>query len=174
MQYIKNLIVNGLPLGLFIYGVTAGIPWLVTTTVVVYWAMIVLSIVVMPRIDFGNMLAGDKSLNQFSSVTSLVSKAFDNVYLNFNVIQDLIVAAVFSYFGFQILAIFYALHIFGYSMMYWNVKSFIVNNFTSEAWGKVANNLEDALDAGETKFNFYKLAGKADPVEQAESLKDIR
>ncbi len=174
MQYIKNLIVNGLPLGLFIYGVIAGIPWLVTSTVVLYWIMIVLSIVVMPRINFGDMFAGDKSMNQFSSVTSLVAKAFDNVYLNLNVIQDLIIAAVFSYFGFQILAIFYALHIFGYSIMYWNVKAFIMNTFSSDGWANVADNLQTALDAGETKFNFYKLAGKADPVEQAEILKDIK
>ncbi len=174
MQYIKNLIVNGVPLGLFIYGVIVGIPWLVTTTVVLYWIMIVLSIAVMPRMEFRTIFAGDKGLREFASITSMVSKAFDNVYLNFNVIQDLIIAAIFSYFGFQILAIFYALHIFGYSMMYWNVKSFILNTFSSDGWSKVADNLQSALDADETKFNFYKLAGQVDPIEQEELLKDIK
>ncbi len=174
MNYTKNLLVNGIPLGIFIYGAVTGTAWALTTSIVLYWILIVLSIALIPVLPIDNIMQGDKKLGAFSGTTTMISKAFNNFYIYFNIIQDIAIAFIFSYFGYPIMAIFYALHIFGYVIMYWNIKQYILTNFTPDSWEAVAQNLKKALEAGETEFNFFKLAGQEDPQEVRDRLKDIK
>ncbi len=167
MKYVNNIVMNGIPLGLFLYGIMAGVSWALTAAVILYWLTIAVSaaaVKIKPSVFF----EGKLTLVSFRASIKLVEKALDKWYVNFNIIQDIAVAFVFSYFGFTFLAIFYTLHIFGYVILYWNVKEYIISNFPAEAWGRAAPALEKALERGETEFSFYELMGKRDPSLQAD------
>jgi len=163
MLYVKNLVINGIPFGLFLYGFLMNMQWMLTIALVIYWITIVLTLPasILPA---SILIDGKKDLDHVATITTWVSKAFNKSYINFNIIQDLAVAMVFSYFGFHILAIFYALHIFGYTILFWNIEEYIVSNFSAESWGSAAKNLRMAIDAGETQFSFWELNGQPDPT----------
>ncbi len=168
MRYIKNLIANGIPFGLFIFGLLSPAPWALTTALVLYWGVIVFS-GILTLIPMSLFFEKKMNIAQLQNTVDLVSKAFSRPYNYFNIIQDLLVVGVFAYFGFNILAIFYVLHIFGYQIVYHNIKTYILNTFSTDAWEQVTVRLTTALDNGETEFSFFELLGKEHPQDGSEN-----
>ncbi len=130
-----------------------------------YWAMIVVS-GLMPFIPSKIFFEKRMNLNGLQNTIDLTAKAFSAPYNYFNIAQDILIAFVFSYFGYHIMAIFYVLHIFGYTIMFHNIKTYILNTFTVEAWDNVPSKLTSSLERGETEFSIFELLGYEHPKDE--------
>ena len=165
MKYLKNIITNGIPLGLFIYGALTGTTWALITGVVIYWSVVVFGgfIVLVPiRLFFEQKF----SYGHLRGTLYMIAKAFNKSWTYFNVIQDFIVVFIMSYFGFNILAIAYVFHIFGYLVFLHNIRTYILDRFNPEEWGTIPDRLQVALNAGQTEFSMFELMGYKHPGDE--------
>ncbi len=156
---------NIIPFGLFLYGLLMGIPWILTTALVIFWIIIALSMM-LPYIPPAIFFEKKMGLDALNNTVAMISKAFSKPYTFFNIIQDVLVAFTFAYFGYNVLAIFFILHIFGYLIMYHHIKLYIMEKFEVEAWEVIAENLVRAIDRGETEFSIFELMGLKHPGEE--------
>ncbi len=167
MRYLTNIIQNLIPLLLFLYGVLQLGPaagTVLTVSLVLYGLLLIVSLL-LPFIPAEIFFIERMSFKKLSGTINMVSKIFDKNYATFNFIEDIIIVGIFAYFGFNLLAAAYAIHILTYAMLFHNVKIFILEEFSAESWSKVPKRLKEALDRGDTLFSFYELMDLKHPLE---------
>ncbi len=165
MNYFKNLLVNSIPLGLFLYGVLQLGPYTAVAlniSLFIYITIIILSLL-LPFMPPALLFANRMPLKSMSNTVKMTAKAFSTHYQMFTVIIDIVATAVLAYFGYNVLAIFYVLHIFGYLIMFHHVKLYVLDVFTPEMFTNVSVNLKEAIKRGDTEFSFFELMGSKHP-----------
>jgi hypothetical protein len=170
--YVKNLSQNIIPLGLFIYGAMGLGPFagiILKTMVVFYWVISILSFI-LPNISVQKLVEKRHSMKELQGTLGLITKSLSNNYVYFNIVEDIIIAGILSYFGYDILAAVYILHIFGYVILFFNIKDYFITKVGAERWDNVTKNLQKAFERGETTFTILELL--EDP--RKDLLKKIR
>ncbi len=154
-SYLKNILINAMPLAVFLYGAMQLGPYHTFALNFAIFAYLFMGIISMffALIRADQVIETEQSLDQMEKTIRLISKAVNRQYLRFNIAEDIIVAGVIAYFGYYIVAAVYIIHIFGYLIFFWNVKTHVMSKYGEpDIWLNVSSNLMKAIDAGETKF----------------------
>jgi len=162
-DYAQNLATNLLTLTLFIYGnlgTDSGAKSSLYASIGIYVIMFVLA-AIFAFFDWSKFIERKQNLNQINQTIQIVSKAMNKNYIWFNVIEDAIIAGIISWFGYDLLAVLYALHIIGYVAMYWNIKQYVLAQYGDpDSWEILPKNLFEALDENQTEFYLKDLLSK--------------
>jgi hypothetical protein len=159
-------------LGLFIYGALHLGPLhgvVLSIMVIFYWIVSGFSLF-LPMIPVHKMIEKEYDMKGLQNTLALITKSLDEKYVYFNVIEDIIIAGILSYFGYNFLAVAYSLHIFGYAILFFNVRSYIVKKIGPVKWAAFEGNFKKAFEKGDRYFSILNLT--KDPKE--ELLKKIR
>ncbi len=159
MIYLKNLIMNGIPLAAFLYGILALGPYAgsVLNFALGAYVMLILISFILPYVPPAILFETKYTLKQFENTMILINKIFNKPYQYFNVILDLTIAGTFVYFGFDLLAAFYIVHVMAYLVFGHNIKNYILESFEVSDWGKIPSRLAKALENGQTEFSVREL-----------------
>ncbi len=172
MKYLKNIASNLVPLGLFLYGVLAIGPFageILIASIVMYSLLIVVSLV-LPFTPPGIFFEERISLSKLNNLVSMLGKTYDKNYVRFNIGFDLIVVGIMAYFGYNILAMFFVVHMLAYLVLQNHIKNYIADKFTPDMFNIIPIKLQEAIERGETSFSFYELMGlqHPDPTQKGE------
>ncbi len=165
MKYIKNLGLNLIPLSLLLYGILGMGPFAAEALFasVTLYILIILISLMLPFVPPGVFFEDRINLKKLTNTTTMLGNVYDKNYNYFNVVFDLIVVLIMAYFGLNLLAAFYVVHILAYLILQNHIKNYIADKFKPEMFNLIPINLQEAIDRGETSFSFYELMGLEHP-----------
>ncbi len=131
-KYIKNVLMNSIPLVPFLIGTLYMIPGFQTFGIGMYWIIAVVGIFI--------SFASDsywKQVMEFhpDETEEVTNGAFDWNYQIFNYIWDMSVVMMLAYFGFGYLAIAYLLHIVGYYYTFDQIRQIVARDYQKDQEG---------------------------------------
>ncbi len=127
-KYIKNILLNLIPLVPFLIGTLYMIPGFQVFGIGVYWIIAVSGLFV--------SFASDsywKQVMEFhpDETEDIIDSAFDWNYQIFNYTWDISITIMLAYFGFGYLAIVYLIHIVGYYYTLDQIRQIVASNYDS-------------------------------------------
>ena len=141
--YRRNIAVNSIPLILFLAGKEINNPWLLNAGLIIFWATVILSPIVLlpPRMHFEIKM----TRSQLKRTIGLIDRAMDPLYRYINITWDLGIVSMLAYFGYDILAILYTLHIGAYIYGLDQIKYYLIEHNAGDRLEEIHQEILDGV-----------------------------
>lgn len=115
-DYLRNMAINSVPVILFLFGINYSNDLALNISIIAFWIVAIGSLLILIPPKF------------FVTDQKLIKMSLDENYQLFNIVYDVGVVVMLAWYGFNILAVFYAIHVVVFLFGFYQIKTYLIEN----------------------------------------------